>query len=141
MQQKSDLPEFSIGDISKQLGLSADTLRYYEKINLLPRVHRAPSGVRRYCQHDIVRIEFIQRAKKMKFTLAEIRVLLRAREEPQWARREVLELTLGKLDEIENYLQDLTILRDELTKFTNLCADTKNGCPIIDGIEKNKQPG
>lgn len=56
-----------IGDVVRELGLSADTLRYYEKIGLLPRVARDPSGLRRYESRDLSRLRFIQRAQKMGF--------------------------------------------------------------------------
>ncbi len=61
-----------IGEVSQSTGLSADTLRYYERIGLLPRVVRASSGRRRYSDRDISRLQFIQRAQRMNFTLAEI---------------------------------------------------------------------
>jgi len=128
---------YRIGHISKKLGLSVDTLRYYEKIGLLPRVYRTATGIRNYCDNDISRLRFIQRAQKMDFTLAEISELLQMREDPQHARKEVHELTLKKLVEIEGRLQDLAALRDELSQLTNLCASTEKGCPIIEGFENS----
>ncbi|MFV2056105.1 MAG: heavy metal-responsive transcriptional regulator [Thiohalomonadales bacterium] len=127
--------EYSISATSKQLGLSADTLRYYEKIELLPRIQRTASGIRRYCDKDISRLKFIQRAQKMNFSLAEIAGLLQMREDPQHARLDVRELTHKKLTEIESHLQDLTTLRNELTLLVNLCNANEDGCPIIEGIE------
>jgi len=126
---------YRIGDITQQLGLSADTLRYYEKIGLLPKVKRTDSGIRAYCDKDISRLKFIQRAQKMNFSLAEIKDLLQMREDPQHARTEVRDLTRKKLAEIEEHLQELTTLRNELTLRTNLCAASEEGCPIIEGIE------
>ncbi|MFV2033079.1 MAG: heavy metal-responsive transcriptional regulator [Gammaproteobacteria bacterium] len=128
--------DYRIGDISKRLGLSADTLRYYEKIGLLTGIHRTAAHIRSYRDKDISRIKFIQRAQRMNFSLAEIGNLLQLREAPQHARREVRELTLRKLVEIESYLQDLNTLRNELTQLTQLCASSEDGCPIIDDIDK-----
>jgi DNA-binding transcriptional MerR regulator len=129
------MSDYRIGDISKQLGLSADTLRYYEKIKLLPTVNRTASGIRIYSDKDISRLRFIQRAQKMNFSLAEIGSLLQMREDPQHARAEVRELSHRKLAEIEIHLQDLTTLRNELTLLVNLCTGSEDGCPIIEGIE------
>jgi len=126
-----------IGDISKRLGLSTDTLRYYEKIGLLPAVQRTASGIRIYRERDISRLRFIQRAQKMNFSLAEIADLLQMREDPQHARTEVRELTHRKLAEIEAHLQDLTTLRNELSLLVNLCTGSEDGCPIIEGIESS----
>jgi DNA-binding transcriptional MerR regulator len=126
---------YRIGEITEQTGLSADTLRYYEKIGLLPMINRTASGIRIYTDKDISRLRFIQRAQKMNFTLAEINGLLALRANPQHARAEVRELTRRKLAEIETHLQDLTTLRNELTLLINLCTGSRDGCPIIEGLE------
>ncbi len=135
MQNKTLSNGYRIGDISKRLGLSVDTLRYYEKIGLLGHVHRTAAGIRSYSDNDISRLKFVRRAQKMNFSLAEIASLLQMREDPQHARQEVRELTLKKLVEIESNLQDLTSLRNELKLLTKLCASNRNGCPIIEGFE------
>jgi DNA-binding transcriptional MerR regulator len=126
-----------IGSISKQLGLSVDTLRYYEKIGLLRKIHRTSSGIRLYNDKDISRLKFIRRAQAMNFSLAEIADLLQMREDPQNARNVVRKLTHRKLREIEERLEDLKTLRDELTLLSNLCAGSEEGCPIIEGIEND----
>ncbi len=124
-----------IGDVTKQLGLSADTLRYYEKIKLLPRVARTESGIRIYDDKDISRLKFIQRAQRMNFSLAEIADLLSMRSDPQHARDDVRQLTADKLNDIEAQLDDLKTLRNELTLLLNLCRGSEDGCPIIESID------
>ncbi len=126
-----------IGEITRQLGLSADTLRYYEKINLLPPVNRTAAGIRSYSERDISRLKFIQRAQKMNFSLAEIKDLLQMREDPQHARDEVRTLTQKKLAEVENHLADLETLRRELQLLVNLCQGSADGCPIIEGLDED----
>lgn len=130
---------YRIGDLARLLGMSADTLRYYEKIGLLPRVGRNDAGLREYGALDASRLRFIQRAQKMGFSLAEIAHLLAMRENPQQARDEVRILTTLKLEEVEVRLKDLTLLRDELRLLLNLCRGAKDGCPIIETIEKPGQ--
>lgn len=49
-----------IAEVSKQYDISSDTLRYYERIGLLPRVHRNASGVRDYDETDLARVKFIK---------------------------------------------------------------------------------
>lgn len=126
---------YRIGDIANLLGWSVDTLRYYEKIGLLPRVSRSEAGLREYSERDISRLRFIQRAQKMGFSLTEIAHLLAMRENPQQARDDVRSLTSVKLAEVELRLQELTLLRDELRLLLNLCRGTKDGCPIIETID------
>ena len=128
---------YRIGKISKTLGLSVDTLRYYEKIGLLPRVGRNPSGLRVYDDRDVSRLKFIQRAQIMNFTLAEIGALLKLRENPVHAASNVRDLTQRKLGEIDAHLSSLQILRSELQLLINLCNGRDQSCPIIDGIEEH----
>jgi len=132
---------YSIGDIVALLGISADTLRYYEKISLLPPVQRTASGRRRYLPKDISNLRFIQRAKTMNFSLDEISRLLTMRRDPQNARSEVRQLTYSKLTEIESHLQDLTVLKNELTLLVNLCQSADDGCPILEDIQKKTRDG
>ncbi len=124
-----------IGEISQLTGLSADTLRYYERIGLLPRVARTPAGIRLYSERDLSRLRFIQRAQKMNFSLEEIGQLLQMREDPQHARDAVRRLAAHKLLEVEARVQELTLLRNELTLLINLCHGSSEGCPIIEEME------
>ena len=124
-----------IGDVTKRLDLSADTLRYYEKIHLLPPVSRTQSGLRNYTEKDISRLKFIKRAQRMSFSLEEIGRLLDFREAPQQAKPDVRQLAGEKLADIEDHLKELEILRNELKLFINLCAASNAGCPIIDGLD------
>ena len=126
---------YKIGEVTKILALSADTLRYYEKINLLPKVMRNSSGIREYNDKDISLLKFIRRAQKMNFTLAEISDLIQMRTDPQHARDEVRTVTAQKLKEVNASIDDLTTLRNELQLLLNLCFGSEDGCPIIDSME------
>ncbi len=130
----------SIGETSALLGLSTDTLRYYEKSGLLPRVARNNSGRRIYDNTDISNLRFIIRAKKMNFSLAEITDLLHMRQQPQTAKNAIRLLTAQKLSEIEIHIEELTHLRNELTLLLNLCHNSDQGCPIIDKLDNPKTP-
>ncbi|HHJ36008.1 MAG TPA: heavy metal-responsive transcriptional regulator [Gammaproteobacteria bacterium] len=125
-----------MSDISKETGLTADTLRYYEKIGLLRKINRTPSGIRLYDERDLSRLRFIQRAKTMNFSLDEIAQLLQMRENPARVKKSVRELTQNKLSEVEENLKSLTTLRNELTLLVNLCVGSEQGCPIIDDINR-----
>jgi DNA-binding transcriptional MerR regulator len=128
--------QYRIGDVTEKLGLSADTLRYYEKIGLLPRVGRNGVGIRFYNDQDLSRLTFIQRAQRMDFTLAEIGELLKMREAPQKARKRVRELTAQKLAEVEARLAELKTLRNELALLMNICSAGGKNCGIIKEINK-----
>ncbi len=125
----------SIGEVTRRLGMSADTLRYYEKIGLLPRVARNGSGVRRYERAYLARLKFIQRARLMNFSLDEIRDLLQFRSDPLGSKAQVRELTRRKLDDIGARVDALQALRQELDLLMDACTGSGKSCPIIDGIE------
>ena len=130
------MKSYRIGNVTKLLAISADTLRYYEKIGLLPAINRTDSGIRVYLDRDLSRLRFIRRAQKMQFNLKEIAELLKMREDPQHARDEVRLLTRSKLSEVEEHLADLQFLRNELQLLLNLCTASEDGCPIIESIDE-----
>lgn len=124
---------YRIGQVTEVLGLTADTLRYYEKISLLPPVHRH-NGIRFYSEKDLSRLQFIKRAQKMGFALEEIGELLNFRENPQTARPHVRQLAHIKLDAVRNRVSELTHLRNELTLLLSLCSESIEGCPILETL-------
>lgn len=130
---------YRIGDVTEKLGLSADTLRYYEKIGLLPKVGRNGAGIRLFNDQDLSRLKFIRRAQQMDFTLAEIGELLKMREAPHKARKRVRELTAHKQAEVEARLTELKALRAELALLMNLCSAAGKSCGIIREMNKNKR--
>ena len=66
------MPELTISEVARQVGLQASAIRYYERIGLLPRAPRI-SGQRRYDTTALYRLAIIQRARQLGFTLTEIR--------------------------------------------------------------------
>jgi DNA-binding transcriptional MerR regulator len=125
-----------IGEVTTTLDISADTLRYYERIRLLPRVPRSQAGVRHYSGRDLGRIRFIQQAQKMGFSLQEISGLLDFRESPAQARPQVRALARQKLEKIENRLAELKALRRELSQLIEQCSEAVEDCPILNRLDE-----
>lgn len=127
---------YRIGEISRKLELSVDTLRYYEKIGLLPPVARNAAQIRMYTDQDICRLRFIRRSQKMNFSLAEISELLHFRDDPVAAKPYIRKLVLTKLSEIDRQLEALQALRNELQPLVSQCEEQMDCCPIIDNINQ-----
>ena len=127
-----------IGEAAAVLGISTDTLRYYEKIELITNVQRNDVGIRLYSDKDLSRLRFIKRAQKMGFSLNEIGQLLGFRENPQKAKPKVRELAHQKLTEIDEHLAELSTLRDELRLLSNLCGANPDGCPILEKMDNER---
>ena len=131
---------YKIGDVTREFGVTADTLRYYEKIGLFPNVSRTASGIRQYDDADLSRLRFIKRAQYMNFSLDEIKDLLEMRTSPQTAKDSIRQLTAQKLTAIEEQVRELTTLKNELTLLLNLCRGSKDGCPIIEDFDSRSRP-
>ena len=109
-----------ISVINELLGMSCDTLRYYEKIGLLKNIMRTQGGVRCYTQDNVSRLVFIQRAKSMSFTLDEIRFLLCFRDNPTHSSVKARNLASMKVQSIETKIKQLETLQQELTTLLEL---------------------
>lgn len=132
------LDQLSIGGVAKSFGISAYTLRYYEKIGLLPPISKDGGGRRRYYQSDIERLRFIKRAQRMHFSLKEIAVLIDIDRIQLVEKAQAQKLVTEKLRDIEESLKDLKILKKDLTRMLSACisSDDDEGCPIIEGIKE-----
>jgi len=85
------------GQLAKAAGVSPDTIRHYEKIGVLPKALRSPSGYRIYPQSAIERVRVVQRALRIGFTLAELSAVLKARDAGSAPCHRVYELAQAKL--------------------------------------------
>lgn len=126
---------YLIGETANVLGLSADTLRYYEKIGLVPRAAKNRSGRRVFSDKDLSRLRFVQRAQSIGFSLKEIRQLLKLRENPAKCSRAVRKLAREKCDHLRDQLQTLKKMHDELSLLLNLCTGDAEHCPILDRLD------
>lgn len=128
-----------IREAAQTVGLSADTLRYYEKINLVPRPARGVGGQRSYADIDLARLRFVTRAQSLGFALEEIRQLLRFREKPARCSKAVRTLAQRKCDALSTQLQAIEHMQRELTLLLNLCSGTSDHCPILDRLESDSK--
>lgn len=109
-------PESSwrIGALAKAAGVSADTLRHYERKGVLPAPRRTANGYREYSGDVLERVRLIRRALTIGFTLDELSAVLQVRDRGGAPCHSVRELAARKLSDIEGQLADLRAMRDEL---------------------------
>ena len=124
-----------IREAAQTVGLSADTLRYYEKIDLVPRPARGVGGQRSYCEKDLARLRFVTRAQALGFSLEEIRQLLRFRENPARCSKSVRTLAQRKCAALSTQGQAIEQMQRELALLLNLCSGTSEHCPILERLE------
>jgi len=126
------------GQLAKTSGVNPETIRYYEKLGLLPKPLRTESGYRLFSEEDIKRIKFIKRAKELGFTLKEIKELLQLRFETEGECSEVREIAEIKLKDVQKKIEDLEKIKSILEELINQCPSKGSilKCPIISSIEK-----
>ena len=107
---------FSIGELSSQTGVSTQTIRYYERIALLPEPRRAENGYRIYNNADIDRLRFVTRARQLDFSLDDIAEILAFRERNEAPCSVVMDVMARQIDEIDNRITDLIRLREDLAQ-------------------------
>jgi DNA-binding transcriptional MerR regulator len=96
MVQRGDAT-FHSGELAKATGVSADTIRHYEKIGVLPKAVRSTSGYRIYPESAVERVHVVQRALRIGFTLSELAEVLKARDAGGAPCQRVFELAQQKL--------------------------------------------
>jgi DNA-binding transcriptional MerR regulator len=102
------------GQLARQAGVSADTLRHYERKGLLAAPYRSANGYREYPDAALVRVRLIQRALDMGFSLDELRTVLRQRDAGGAPCRQVRAIAAARLGELEYRIASLEQLRLEL---------------------------
>ena len=104
------------GEVARRAGVSVDTLGHYERVGLLAAPVRDPNGYRRYSAAAVDRVRLIQRALDMGFTLEELGRVLRQRDAGRAPCRQVLAIAVARPEELESRIENLHVLRDELTR-------------------------
>lgn len=132
------MAEYFVGQLAKEVGINIETVRYYEKIKLLPKPKRRESKYRIYDETDLKRLLFIKRAKELGFTLKEIKELLELRIDTEAKCGDVKHLTEHKLKDVDNRISDLKKIKNVLLKLINQCVNeevSSDECPILEAIE------
>ena len=134
--------------LAEEAGTSADTVRYYERIGLLPETRRSSSGYRLYGDDAVERLQFIKRAQRFGLRLEAIRELLEVRRRglcPCGHTRRLLEDRLAELDEemasLARLRQDITTMIDELPAPTNADWHCASDLIQIRPRAENRHPG
>lgn len=110
-----------IGELARKAGSISETVRYYERIGLLPRPGRTDSNYRDYSQRDVERLTFIRHARGLGFELADIRSLIDLAEQPERDCADADAIASRHLEAVEGKIERLEKLRDELGRMVSEC--------------------
>ena len=129
------MPGQTIGDLAKRTGTKVETIRYYERIGLLPAPARTGGNYRAYDEGHLGRLSFIRRARDLGFPLDDVRELLSLSDRRDRSCAAVDVIARQHLAEVERKLADLTMLRDELAGIIGQCRQgTIADCRIIEAL-------
>jgi MerR family mercuric resistance operon transcriptional regulator len=131
----------SIGGLSKQSGVNIETIRYYEKIGVMPTPGRSAAGYRVYGADHLKRLSFVRRSRQLGFSLDEIRGLLHLVDGDVYTCAQVRDLTLDHLAEIRRKIADLKRLKRVMEEMAAQCSGERAPeCAIIDALFDMRQP-
>ncbi len=138
-------PAIPIGELSRRTGCNIETIRYYERIGLMPAPPRR-GRYRSYGVEDVGRLGFVRRARELGFTLDEVRALLGLAVGGQTACADVRDLAASHLKDVRARIADLRRMERVLADSVRACdAGHDPGCPLIQTLyarpqSTNRQP-
>ncbi|NOX82404.1 MAG: helix-turn-helix domain-containing protein [Alphaproteobacteria bacterium] len=123
------------GELANRTGCNLETIRYYEKIGVMPEPARTQAGHRVYDGDQERRLRFILRARELGFSIEELKGLLNLVDSDHLACGEVYELTQAHIADVREKITDLRRLEKTLSTISAKCArgDTPE-CPVIDAL-------
>ena len=125
----------TIGAVSRQTGVNVETIRYYERIGLLPCPQRSNSGYRVFRRGDVTRLSFVRRARDLGFSLDQVKALLGLAHGRRRSCRAVQAVATAHLGEVRAKMADLRRLERVLQDMVARCGEgAMPGCPLIDAL-------
>ncbi len=125
-----------IGSLAKAAGMKVVTVRYYEKVKLMPEPPRSDGNYRTYKREHVHRLRFIRRCRDLGFTLDQVRELLRLSVEGTRDCSGVDRLTAKHVEDIERKIADLARLAAELRRINRQCPGNRTiaDCRILEAL-------
>lgn len=127
----------TIGQAADHLGVNVQTIRFYERKGLLPRLPRSAAGYRQFDIDIIKRIQFIQHAQDVGFTLREISNLLSLRADPDGSCGDVQCYAEEKIAHLESRMAKLQSMKRILENLSAMCESglPATACPILEALD------
>lgn len=126
---------FTIGEMGKATNTKIETIRYYERIGLLPKPARTSSNYRNYGQAELGRLSFIRRSRDLGFSLDQVRALLGLSDDRSCDCAGIDRIANQHLREVDRKIADLRALRRELKAVIDSCdGGTVAECRIIEAL-------
>jgi Cu(I)-responsive transcriptional regulator len=130
----------TIGALGKAARVNIETIRYYERIGLMPPPSRTRAGYRTYDEHHVERLEFIRHSRELGFSLDAIRELLALSDNPDRSCADADRIARLHLRDVEARIASLGALRSELTRMIRNCSHNRIAdCRVISVLADHAQ--
>jgi MerR family transcriptional regulator, copper efflux regulator len=131
-----DQKPLNIGSVAEATGLPAKTIRYYESIGLVGPARRTATGnYRLYDGRDVTTLRFIERARRLGFSLKEVGELLTLWRDRHRASADVRRLAEAQIRRVDERLSELQDMRRSLQHLMERChGDGRPDCPILEEL-------
>ncbi len=121
--------------LSQRSGVNGETIRYYEKVGLMPEPDRAENGYRTYGDVHVRRLAFIRRCRELGFPASEVAALLLLVDGGDYTCREIRNHALAQLADIDSRINDLRKIRKTLAKMASECdGGLVPDCPLLESL-------
>ncbi|MGE0762972.1 MAG: Cu(I)-responsive transcriptional regulator [Bdellovibrionales bacterium] len=125
----------NIGEAAKASGVNAKLIRHYESIGIIPKASRSDSGYRIYNETDVGILTFVRRARRLGFSMKEIKKLVSLWRNRSRASADVKALALAHVKEMEQKIDELQAMVKTLRHLAKNChGDHRPDCPIIEEL-------
>ena len=125
----------TIGALSERTEVNIETIRYYERIGILPKPPRSAVGHRLYAEEYQRRLVFVRRARELGFPLEDVRALLRLSGDRHMACGQAKRITEKHVADIHRKVDELKRLERALSAMVTQCrGDDTSDCPILDAL-------
>jgi MerR family mercuric resistance operon transcriptional regulator len=121
--------------LSTRAAVNVETVRYYERIGLLPSPPRTEGGHRLYGEPHVKRLTFVRRSRELGFTIEEIRALLRLADERPPSCARARSLAINHLADVREKIAGLKRMERVLTQTVALCEEgDRPECPLLEAL-------
>ncbi len=128
----------NIGQAAQAAGVSAKMVRHYEHIGLLPPAQRSDAGYRLYGERDVAVLRFIRQSRRLGFSIPQIALLIGQWGNTQRSSREVKDIALQHLADLDTRLRELLEMKSTLEQLVADCAGNEHAhCAILNGLAQS----
>lgn len=128
-------PFFKANELSKLTGVSLETIRYYEKVGLLPKPPRAENGYRLFTQESVDLLHFVKTCRSLGFSVDEIKQLNELQKDPTHDCHNIDELVAKHIEQVDVKIQQLYQIRTLLENMQGCQGGEVASCKAISSLK------